>query len=65
LYWLMSKNVSFQDIVKRTLKTIHQHGLDMGRVYELAALYDDRMNVSSRNFIHLQTFFVELRVLLE
>lgn len=63
LYSLMCKNVSFHDIMKRTLLSIRD--IDHRRVYELAALYDERINASSRNFIHLQTFFIELRVLLE
>lgn len=65
LYLLMSKNVSFEEIIKRSLLTIRSMDIDMDKVYELAALYDEKMNISSRNFIHLQTFFIELRVLLE
>ncbi len=65
LYLLMSKNVAFEDIIKRSLVNIRGLDIDIDRVYELAASYDAKMVVSSRNFIHLQTFFVELRALLE
>ncbi len=70
LYLLMTKNVSFADILKRTLETIRKlykntksQVIDFERIYELAAEYDERMNQSSRNFIHLQTFFIELRII--
>lgn len=65
LYLLMSKNVPFEEIIKQTLVSIRNLSIDMERVYELAALYDDKMNISTRNFIHLQTFFIELMTLVE
>ena len=64
LYALMVKDVAFANILKRVIYYAHKNeSKHFSKILELAASYDYQINNSSRNFIHLQTFFAELKAL--